>query len=31
MGKTMNGRELGLGIYQRPNGTYGPVSRFSTK
>ena len=22
MGKTKNGRELGLGIYQRPNGTY---------
>ena len=22
MGKTKNGKELGLAIYQRPNGTY---------
>lgn len=33
MGKTKNGRELGLGIYQRPNGTYEAryIDRFGKK
>ena len=33
MGKTKNGKELGLGIYQRPNGTYEAryIDRFGKK
>lgn len=33
MGKTKNGKELGLAIYQRPNGTYEAryIDRFGIK